>query len=98
MERIIIMFCLLSLFGGNLSSKVVLPEILSDHAVLQQQTEVNLWGKATPNTTINVTPSWNNRTITTHSDSSGRWQVSVHTPAASFIPVSYTHLTLPTIA
>lgn len=88
MERIIIMFCLLSLFGGNLSSKVVLPEILSDHAVLQQQTEVNLWGKATPNTTINVTPSWNNRTITTHSDSSGRWQVSVHTPAASFIPQS----------
>ena len=46
MKRIIIALCMLYLFGGNLSAKVVLPQILSDHAVLQQQTEVKLWGKA----------------------------------------------------
>ena len=40
MKRIIIALCMLYLFGGNLSAKVVLPQILSDHAVLQQQTEV----------------------------------------------------------
>ena len=48
MKRIIIALCMLYLFGGNLSAKVVLPQILSDHAVLQQQTEVKLWGKAVP--------------------------------------------------
>jgi len=74
MKRIIIALCLLSLVGGRLSAKVVLPEILSDHAVLQQQTEVNLWGKATPNTTVSVTPSWNNRTITARSDAEGKWR------------------------
>ena len=88
MKRIIIALCLLSLVGGRLSAKVVLPEILSDHAVLQQQTEVNLWGKATPNTTVSVTPSWNNRTITARSDAEGKWQVSIQTPAADFTPHS----------
>ena len=71
MKRIIIALCMLYLFGGNLSAKVVLPQILSDHAVLQQQTEVKLWGKAVPNTTVNVTPSWNNQTITAQSDNEG---------------------------
>lgn len=32
MKRIIIALCMLYLFGGNLSAKVVLPQILSDHA------------------------------------------------------------------
>lgn len=88
MKRIIIALCMLYLFGGNLSAKVVLPQILSDHAVLQQQTEVKLWGKAVPNTTVNVTPSWNNQTITAQSDNEGRWQVSIQTPAADFTPYS----------
>ena len=49
---------------------------------------MKLWGKAVPNTTVNVTPSWNNQTITAQSDNEGRWQVSIQTPAADFTPYS----------
>lgn len=88
MKIIIILLCWLYLFGSNLSAKVVLPEILSNYAVLQQQTEVNLWGKASPKTVVSVTPSWNNRTITVRSDAEGKWQVKIQTPVASFTPYS----------
>ncbi|MDO4180008.1 MAG: sialate O-acetylesterase [Bacteroidales bacterium] len=80
--------CLLVLLSKTLSAKVVLPDILSDYAVLQQQTEVRLWGKSTPNSLIHITPSWNNRTVTTRSDAEGKWQARVNTPTAGFTPYS----------
>ena len=64
MKRIIIALCMLYLFGGNLSAKVVLPQILSDHAVLQQQTEVMKYGlwktieSRTPSPAASPTTTW----------------------------------------
>ena len=88
MKRRIIALCLLALFSKSISSKVILPDILSDHMVLQQQTEVNLWGNATPNALVSVTPSWDNRIVTTRSDAKGKWQVKVTTPIGSYTPQS----------
>ena len=35
-------------------AKIVLPDLVSDNMVLQQQTEARLWGKATPKSTVEV--------------------------------------------
>lgn len=48
MKKQIIAACLLMMQTASWG-KVVLPEILSDNMVLQQQTEVKLWGKAKAN-------------------------------------------------
>ena len=69
-------------------AKVTLPEILSDNMVLQQQTDVRLWGWAAPNAEISVKPSWGNKTYRAQADGEGRWLLSVATPAASYTSYS----------
>lgn len=74
-------------FGG--SAKVELPDIISDNAVLQQNSDAKLWGWSKPGSSVDVTTSWNGKTYTTKSDSkTGRWELSVSTPEASFTPYS----------
>ena len=69
-------------FTLSLSAEIKLPSIFGDNMVLQQQTNAAIWGKATPNSTISVRASWNNRSVTTRADSEGRWKLKVPTPAA----------------
>lgn len=75
----------------NSEAKVELPDIFSDHAVLQQQSDARIWGWAKPGSTVTVTPSWNGRKTEVKADSkSGKWTAEVSTPAASFTPYSIT--------
>ena len=62
-------------------SKIVLPEIFSDHAVLQQQTEAPIWGKATPKKNVRLITSWDNQTYNVLADLNGDWKIKVKTPA-----------------
>ncbi len=70
--------------GHALQAKVVLPEILSDNMVLQQQTDARLWGWADPNATITVRTSWNDKTYQAKADKDGKWLTSVLTPEAGY--------------
>lgn len=70
---------------GELSA-LELPEQLRDHAVLQQLSDVKLWGWAAPGATVSVVPSWNNKKITAKADDAGRWTVRVATPGGSYTP------------
>ena len=54
------MLCLLPL-----GAKVKLPAIIGNDMVLQQNTNVNLWGWATRSRKITVRTSWDNKNYTT---------------------------------
>ena len=70
---------------------VELPDIISDNAVLQQNTKARLWGWARPGRKVTVTPSWDGKSYTAKADSkTGRWDVNVDTPEASFTPWTVT--------
>ena len=70
---------------------VELPDIISDNAVLQQNTKARLWGWAKPGRKVTVTPSWDVKIYTAKADSkTGRWDVNVDTPEASFTPWTVT--------
>ncbi len=71
-------------------AKVRLPHIISDNMVLQQQTDVRLWGWAQPGKTVRVTTSWSNETATAQTGKDGKWLVKVRTPQASYTPLSVT--------
>jgi len=63
-------------------AKISMPAIFGDHMVLQQNTEVEIWGWAKPAEDIKVTGSWDNQTYTVKPNSSGEWTIKIKTPAA----------------
>ncbi|MDE6117261.1 MAG: sialate O-acetylesterase, partial [Duncaniella sp.] len=70
---------------------VELPDVISDNAVFQQKSEAKLWGWATPGKGVSVTPSWDGKVYKTVADkATGRWEVKVATPEASYQPYTVT--------
>ena len=68
MKRLILLIFAVCLSVGA-SAKVELPKVLGSNMVLQQNSMANLWGKATPNSKITITVSWNKlRKIQTSAD------------------------------
>lgn len=71
-------------------AKVDLPEILGDNMMLQQQTEVNLWGNAAAQKPIIVKTSWTKEVFKTQTNDNGEWFIKIKTPKASFTPQQIT--------
>lgn len=69
-------------------ARIVLPEQVGAHMVLQQQTLAHLWGKATPGTTLTAKGDWMAEPVKTKVEKDSTWQLSVPTPKASFTPHS----------
>jgi len=59
-----------------------LPGILSDNMVLQQQSQVNLWGWSAPDEKILVTTSWSSGVDSVTATGDARWKISIATPVA----------------
>lgn len=73
---------IVSLFSAQLNAQVKLPAIFSDNMVLQQQTDVAIWGTSTKNSTVKVTTSWNKKSYTAKAGTDGKWKLKVSTPSA----------------
>jgi sialate O-acetylesterase len=63
---------------GNIS----IPEIFSDNMVLQQRSEVQLWGWAKTGETVSVKADWMENEISVKAGSQGTWKVVLKTPEA----------------
>ena len=83
MKRLILSLLALCLCVGA-SAKIVLPKVLGSNMVLQQSSQVNLWGKADANAKVAITLSWDKVKIQTTADKEGNWAVKVSTPKGSF--------------
>lgn len=76
---IILILCSYCSYG---EAKIQLPSILGNGMVLQQKSEVRLWGKATPNKKVAIYTSWNAQQREVNSNKKGDWMVTVTTPEA----------------
>jgi sialate O-acetylesterase len=74
----------------SLQAEIKMPAIFGDNMVLQQQSDVAVWGWAKPNASVKVTTSWNGRSYSTKSDGKGCWKTKVRTPEASYKTYSVT--------
>ena len=83
MKKLLLLVAATALAFGA-SAKVVLPKVLGSNMVLQQNADVNLWGKADADAKVTVKVSWNKAKIKTKADENGNWAVKVATPAGSF--------------
>jgi sialate O-acetylesterase len=68
--------------SSDLSAEIKLPAIFGDNMVLQQNTDVSIWGKATSGATVKITTSWNRKTYTARAENDGSWKLKVNTPPA----------------
>ena len=59
-----------------------LPALVSDNMVIQQSTQINIWGWADKNNKVEIRPSWNNIAISTSSNKEGKWKTTLQTPEA----------------
>lgn len=73
---------IISIFIFPLKAKVGLPSIFDNNMVLQQKSEVTLWGWANPIEEIRVTTDWDNTVTETKADNYARWKVQIKTPSA----------------
>ena len=79
---LLLVFCM-ELFASNTKkSDIILAPLFQDNMVLQQQSKVPIWGWSEPNSEINIYTSWNDKSITAKSDSSGKFTTNLETIAA----------------
>lgn len=81
MKRILFLSLLLGSFNVA-EGRIVLPPIFGNHMVLQQRSDVLLWGEATPGRRVVIRPSWGGHPVATRAGKDGRWSASVATPEA----------------
>jgi sialate O-acetylesterase len=72
------------IFGVATSAngKISMPAVFSDNMVLQQKSEIKLWGWAKPGEPIRLTAGWLNGNPETKADNQGTWSFLVPTPSA----------------
>jgi sialate O-acetylesterase len=73
---------LMILHISEVKAEIFLPSVFGNNMVLQQNSNVAVWGKASPNNTIRINTSWNNKTYSARSGSDGSWMIKVSTPQA----------------
>lgn len=78
MKRVILLVAA-ALMALGAEAKIKLPALVGSNMVLQRNTEVNLWGEATPSKKVTITTSWNDQTYKTTADKDGKWAVKVAT-------------------
>lgn len=72
----------LSLCSSIAFATVKPASIFTDHMVLQQQSNVAIWGWAKPASKVKIVTSWNKSSYIVSSDQAGKWKVKVATPSA----------------
>lgn len=75
-------FIFSTIFINTAFATIRLPHTISSDMVLQQKSEVLLWGWANPAEKIFVTASWNNVTDSITADGNAKWKIKLQTPQA----------------
>ncbi|MDR2382291.1 MAG: sialate O-acetylesterase [Prevotellaceae bacterium] len=83
-------FLLVLICGISARAEIKLPAVFGDNMVLQQQSQVAVWGWAKVNSNVTVTCSWNGKSYSAKSDGNGYWKLKVSTPEASYTPYTMT--------
>jgi len=65
----------LLLAGGVSRAEVTLPSLWADHAVVQRELPVHVWGKASPGEEVTV--RFRDETAVTHADKLGQWELNL---------------------
>ena len=75
-------FLFVFLYSFNLNGQIELSNLFSDNMVLQQNSDVRIWGTADKGKEISVSASWSNKSFKSEVKNDGSWTVEIKTPKA----------------
>jgi len=82
-RKIAILYISILLFTPGAFAEIELPAVFGDNMVLQQRTEVAIWGWGWPGEELKIVGSWNSSdTATAKADNKAYWQASLKTGEA----------------
>ncbi|MBS2211952.1 hypothetical protein KEM09_11085 [Carboxylicivirga mesophila] len=81
--KLLIAIVLAAFMGQQAKANIALPSIFNSHMVLQQNSEVKLWGWGNPTEKVAVTTSWSTDTLHTVASNQCSWSVVLSTPEGS---------------
>ena len=90
MNKKMLLAAVLTVMTASTQAKVKLPHLISDNMVIQQQTDVRLWGWAKAGSKVVATTSWSTERSEAQADKQGRWLLTVKSPKASYEPLHIT--------
>ena len=83
MKHILIAFLFISAFYFNVFGKITLPSVFADNMVLQQNSEVAIWGWSEPGETVSIITSWNIKdTVRVKASNYAAWKTKIKTNSA----------------
>ncbi|MEX2380822.1 MAG: sialate O-acetylesterase [Opitutales bacterium] len=85
MKTFLILFLFLPLWA---CAQLSVPNIFSDHMVLQRQQPIPVWGTGTPGTSVRV--DFKQQSVSTEVDAEGNWRVDLEPEAPGFSPAVLT--------
>ncbi|MGO4822646.1 MULTISPECIES: sialate O-acetylesterase [unclassified Flavobacterium] len=81
--KIKFLFILFMVFISNtVLANITLPNLFSDNMVLQRNSEVTIWGWASPKEEVTITPSWDNQEYKLKANNQAKWEIKIKTPEA----------------
>ncbi len=83
MKKLVYILWIITLAGcqQKATETLDLPSLISQGMVLEQQTDVTLWGKSAPGATVQISGSWGESSSTV-ADATGNWQTKLKTAKA----------------
>lgn len=83
MKKILLTILVLIVFTGTMFAKIILPSVFADNMVLQQNSNVAIWGWSDPGETVKIVTGWNEKdTIKVKANNSSKWTTTIKTIGA----------------
>ena len=83
MKKILLALTIMFIFSTNMFAKIILPSVFADNMVLQQNSDVAIWGWSDPGETVKIVTSWNSKdTVKVKADNAAAWKTTIRTIGA----------------
>ncbi len=83
MKKIFLALTIIFVFSTNMFAKIILPSVFADNMVLQQNSEVAIWGWSDAGETVKIVTSWSSQdTVKVKADNSAAWKTTIKTIGA----------------
>jgi sialate O-acetylesterase len=83
MKQIVLVLLIFSVFSISSFGKIILPAVFADNMVLQQKSDVAIWGWAAPGETLKIVCNWNSSdTVKVKADNTAAWKTTIKTIGA----------------
>ena len=83
MKKILLALTIIFIFSTNMFAKIILPSVFADNMVLQQNSDVAIWGWSDPGETVKIVTSWNSKdTVKVKADNAAAWKTTIRTIGA----------------